>query len=86
MLLLISRRGTLPPKPLFETPLTIHHLLFPMANVADRRSHALLKTLTQKGQNMAFDRITFTPTQLSAFPPPTVSKVNSLLKKQRFKI
>jgi hypothetical protein len=43
--LLNDCRGALPPKLLFETLLTIHHILFPIANIADRRSHSLLNKL-----------------------------------------
>jgi hypothetical protein len=46
--LLTDLRGTLPPKLLFETLLTFHHILFPIATISDKRSHRLLRKLVQK--------------------------------------
>lgn len=41
-------RGTLPPQLLFETLLTFHHIIFPIANIADRKSHSFLENLVRK--------------------------------------
>ncbi|KAM0810782.1 hypothetical protein AB5N19_11134 [Seiridium cardinale] len=43
------RSRTLPPRPMLETLVSFHSILFPIATIGDKRSRSLLKDLVQHG-------------------------------------